>query len=86
MRTNGAIGVNKEDRRLLNERTTRDKASAAILARPGEMAFVVFDESVRQGLKQIEGCFHREPVKEGETPEALAEKIGAPPAGARGGR
>jgi fumarate reductase flavoprotein subunit len=44
------------------------------------MAYLVFDEGVRKSLKQIEGYFHLDLVKEGETPEALAKQIGAPPA------
>ena len=57
VRGNGAIVVNKEGKRFMNELTTRDKASAAILAQTGKTAFLVFDESVRQSLKQIEGIF-----------------------------
>jgi fumarate reductase flavoprotein subunit len=43
------------------------------------MAYLVFDEGVRQSLKQINGYFHLEMVKEGETPEALAAAIKVPP-------
>jgi fumarate reductase flavoprotein subunit len=80
VRGNGAIVVNQEGKRFMNEMTTRDKASAAILAQTGKKAYMVFDEGVRKSLKQIEGYFHLELVQEGETPEALAGKIGAPPA------
>ena len=79
VRGNGAIVVNQVGRRFMNELTTRDKASAAILAQPGQMAYLVFDEGVRQSLKQIDGYFHLELVKEGETPEALAAAIKVPP-------
>jgi fumarate reductase flavoprotein subunit len=79
VRGNGAILVNHEGKRFVNELTTRDKASAAILAQTGKSAFMIFDEGVRQSLKQIEGYFHLELVKEGETPEALAEQIKVPP-------
>ncbi|MBS1125913.1 MAG: flavocytochrome c [Nitrospirae bacterium] len=79
VRGNGAIVVNQEGKRFMNELTTRDKASAAILAQPGQMAYLVFDEGVRQSLKQIDGYFHLEMVKEGETPEALAAAIKVPP-------
>ena len=80
VRGNGAIVVNQEGKRFMDELTTRDKASAAILAQTGKMAYMVFDEEVRKSLKQIEGYFHLDLVKEGETPEALAAKIKAPPA------
>jgi fumarate reductase flavoprotein subunit len=79
VRGNGAIVVNQEGKRFMNELTTRDKASAAILAQPGQMAYLVFDEGVRRSLKQIDGYFHLEMVKEGETPEALAAAIKVPP-------
>ncbi len=80
VRGNGAIVVNQEGKRFMNELTTRDKASAAILAQTGKMAYMVFDEGVRQSLKQIEGYFHLAMVKEGDTPEALAKAINVPPA------
>jgi fumarate reductase flavoprotein subunit len=78
VRGNGAIVVNQEGKRFMNELTTRDKASAAILAQTGKSAFLVFDEGVRQSLKQIDGYFHLELVKEGETVEALAKAINVP--------
>jgi fumarate reductase flavoprotein subunit len=78
VRGNGAILVNHEGKRFVNELTTRDKASAAILGQTGKSAFMVFDEGVRQSLKQIDGYFHLELVKEGETPEALAAQIKVP--------
>ena len=79
VRGNGAIVVNQEGKRFMNELTTRDKASAAILTQTGKMAYLIFDEGVRQSLKQIDGYFHLELVKEGNTPEALAAAIKAPP-------
>jgi fumarate reductase flavoprotein subunit len=78
VRGNGAIVVNHEGKRFMNELTTRDKASAAILAQTGKSAFMIFDEGVRKSLKQIDGYFHLELVKEGETPEALAAQIKVP--------
>lgn len=80
VRGNGAILVNHEGKRFVNELTTRDKASEAILAQTGKSAFLVFDEGIRKSLKQIDGYFHLELVKEGETPEALAQVVGMPPA------
>jgi fumarate reductase flavoprotein subunit len=79
VRGNGAIMVNREGKRFVNEITTRDAASAAVLAQTGKTAFLVFDEGIRKSLKQIEGYFHLELVKEGETIQALAEKIRVPP-------
>jgi fumarate reductase flavoprotein subunit len=77
VRGNGAICVNREGKRFMNELTTRDKASAAVLRQSGGSAFLIFDETIRRSLKQIEGYFHLELVKSGKTPEELARTIGA---------
>lgn len=79
VRGNGAILVNREGKRFVNELTTRDKASEAILAQTGKSAYMVFDEGIRKSLKQIDGYFHLDLVKEGETPEALAKVLGMSP-------
>lgn len=78
VRGNGAILVNREGRRFFNEIGTRDAVSQAILQQTGKSAFLVFDEGVRKSLKQIDGYFHLELVKEGATPEALAKVLGIP--------
>ena len=78
VRGNGAILVNREGKRFVNELTTRDAASAAILKQTGKSAFLVFDEGIRRSLKQIEGYFHLSLVREGATPAELAAKIGCP--------
>lgn len=80
VRGNGAILVNREGKRFVNELTTRDKASAALLAQKGESAYLVFDNSVRESLKQIEGYMHLHIVNQGQTVSELAEKINVPPA------
>lgn len=79
VRGNGAILVNREGKRFVNELTTRDKASEATLAQTGKSAFLVFDEGIRKSLKQIDGYFHLELVKEGTTPQQLATVLGMPP-------
>jgi len=79
VRGNGAILVNHEGKRFVNELTTRDKASEAILAQTGQSAFLILDEGIRKSLKQIDGYFHLELVKEGNTPEDLAKVLGMPP-------
>jgi fumarate reductase flavoprotein subunit len=80
VRGNGAILVNREGRRFFNEIGTRDAVSQAILHQTGKTAFLVFDEGVRKSLKQIDGYFHLELVKAGDTPEALARALGLPEA------
>jgi len=78
VRGNGAILVNHEGKRFVNEITTRDKASAAILAQKGQSAFLVFDEGIRKSLKQIDGYFHLDLVIEGESLGDLAAKMKVP--------
>lgn len=78
VRGNGAILINREGKRFVNEMTTRDAASAAILAQTGKTAFLVFDKGIRQSLKQIEGYFHLNLVTAGDTIPDLAAKIKVP--------
>ena len=78
VRGNGAILVNHEGKRFVNELTTRDKASAAILAQTGKSAYLVFDEGVRKSLKQIDGYFHLKLVHQGGSVKELAEAIKVP--------
>ncbi len=74
VRGNGAILVNREGKRFVNEITTRDAASAAILNQTGKTAFLVFDEGIRKSLRQIEGYFHLNLVITGDTIADLAAK------------
>ena len=78
VRGNGAILINKDGKRFVNELTTRDKASEAILNQKGKSAYLVFDEGIRKSLKQIDGYFELDLVKEGATPQALAKALGVP--------
>ncbi len=76
VRGNGAILVNKEGKRFVNELETRDVVSAAILEQTDSTCYLLFDQAVRESLKAIEGYISAGIVEEGETPEELAEKIG----------
>ena len=78
VRGNGAILVNREGKRFVNEITTRDKASAAILAQTGGSAYLIFDQSVRESLSKIESFFHLRIVTEAQNITALAGKLGLP--------
>jgi fumarate reductase flavoprotein subunit len=71
----GAIMVNREAKRFVNELTTRDAASAAILQQTGKTVFMIFDGNVRKRLKSIEGYFHLGLAKEAPTLEALAQML-----------
>jgi fumarate reductase flavoprotein subunit len=76
----GAILVNREGKRFVNEITTRDATSAAVLQQTGKTAFLIFDEGLRKKMTLMEGYFHLSFVKRGATPEALAQAIGVDPA------
>ena len=78
VRGNGAILINHEGKRFVNELTTRDKASEAILQQTGKSAYLIFDEAIRKSLKQIDGYFHLELVKEGATIKELAAALKMP--------
>lgn len=80
VRGNGAILINHEGKRFVNELTTRDKASEAILQQTGKSAYLIFDEAIRKSLKQIDGYFHLELVKEGATLKDLAAALKMPAA------
>ena len=79
MRGVGAIMVNRDGKRFVDEMTTRDKSSAAVLQQKGQTGFLFFDQSIRDSMKLVEGYFHLDLVKEGATLQELAAKIGAPP-------
>ena len=80
VRGNGAILVNRDGKRFVNEITTRDKAAAAILAQKNGSAFLIFDDSVRKSLKKIEGYIYLHFVLEGQTVTELAQKLEVPAA------
>ncbi len=76
VRGNGAILVNREGNRFVNEITTRDKAAAAILNQKGGSAFLVFDDAIRKSLKKIESYVNLGFVLESSTLAGLAEQAG----------
>ena len=80
VRGDGAILVNQDGVRFVNEMLTRDAVSAAELEQPGCYAYVVFDQRLRDGLKAIEKYVKNGLTVQADTPEALAEKIGCDPA------
>ena len=76
VRGNGAILVNYEGRRFINEIETRDVVSDAELSQTNQAAFLVFDQSVRESLSAIDGYYNKGFLLEGETVEALAQVMG----------
>ncbi|SLL05442.1 succinate dehydrogenase subunit A [Mycobacteroides abscessus subsp. abscessus] len=75
VRGEGAIMVSAEGKRFTNELDTRDKVTAAINELPEKSAYLVFDSGVKSRAKAIEQYEKLGFVLEGETIEALAEKM-----------
>lgn len=78
VRGNGAILVNKEGQRFVNELETRDVVSAAILEQTDGQCYLVFDQSVRESLAAIEGYISAGIVFQGDDLVALATEIQVP--------
>ncbi|MDF9841719.1 MULTISPECIES: flavocytochrome c [unclassified Paenibacillus] len=76
VRGDGAILVNTEGKRFTNELLTRDVVSQNILAQPGKVAYLIFNDELRANLKATEVYFGMDLVKEGSTPAELAQQIG----------
>lgn len=76
VRGNGAILVNTEGKRFVNELETRDKVSAAILEQPGQKSYLLFDQDVRESLSAIEKYIKEGIVVQADSIEELAQKAG----------
>ena len=76
VRGEGAILVNREGKRFINELETRDVVSKAELAQTGKSAFLIFDQGTRENLSAINGYVKKGLTKESDTVEGLAKIIG----------
>ena len=75
VRGEGAILVNRDGKRFIDELETRDVVSKAILSQKGKSAFLIFDEDIRTKLKAADGYVKKGFAVEG-TLEEIAAKIG----------
>jgi len=75
VRGEGAILVNRDGKRFIDELETRDVVSKAILNQKGKSAFLIFDEGIRTKLKAADGYVKKGFAVEG-TLEEIATKIG----------
>lgn len=80
VRGDGAILVNQEGKRFIDELQPRDVVSAAELEQTGGYAYIIFDQRLRDGLKAIEKYVSIGITVQSDTIEGLAEQIGADPA------
>lgn len=75
----GAVMVNVKGERFVNELTTRDRASDAILAQPERSAWLVFDSQLYKKAKMVHGYDHLGMLRKADTVEGLAKAMGADP-------
>lgn len=73
----GAILVNQQGKRFVNELTTRDKATAAVLQQTGGHAYLVFDGSTRKKMHMFHGYEELGLVREAASLDKLAAVMGA---------
>ena len=76
VRGEGAVLINRDGKRFINELETRDVVSKAELAQKGKSAFLVFDQGIREKLKAADGYVKKGFAKEANTLEELGKKIG----------
>lgn len=75
VRGNGAILINKDGKRFVNELFTRDVVSKAILSQKDKVAYLFFDDGMRKSLKATEEYFNMELVTEAANVSELADKL-----------
>ena len=78
VRGEGAILVDHQGKRFVNELNTRKVVSNAITNTPEHSAFLIFDQGVRDRVKAIEFYDSIHLVIHGNTIEELAESINVP--------
>jgi fumarate reductase flavoprotein subunit len=76
VRGEGAILVNREAKRFINELETRDVVSKAILSQEGKTAFLILDQHIVDNMAAIKKYKDSGLLTEAATIKELAEKIG----------
>lgn len=79
VRGEGAILVNNQGQRFVNELNTRKNVTAAIDGLGGTGAYLIFDRDIRARVKAIEFYDHIGLVKTGQSLEELAKEISVDP-------
>ena len=80
IRGDGAILVNQEGKRFVNELETRDNVSAAELAQEGGYAYTILDQKMMDASSTYNSYFTKGYAVQADTCEELAEKLGIDPA------
>ena len=78
LRGDGAILVNGEGKRFIDETGTRDVVSAAEIAQPGSFSWLVVDQRMVDASAVIKGYINRGFTRQGDTYEALGKAIDVP--------
>ncbi|MDO3413030.1 flavocytochrome c [Saccharibacillus sp. CPCC 101409] len=78
VRGEGAILVNADGQRFVNEMDTRDNVTAAITKLDGRAAYLIFDSGVKSRAKAVEQYEKMGFVKTGDSIEALADEMNLP--------
>ncbi len=78
LRGDGAILVNAEGNRFIDEVGTRDVVSAAEIAQPGSFSWLVVDQKMVDASSVIQGYINKGFMLSGDTVEALAEALEIP--------
>ena len=76
LRGDGAILINEEGQRFIDEVGTRDVVSAAEIAQTGSYSWLVVDQAMVDASSVIQGYIKKGYTFEGKTYEELAEQIG----------
>ena len=78
LRGDGAILVNANGERFIDEVGTRDVVSAAEIAQPDSFSWLVVDQKMVDASSVIQGYITRGLMLQGDTYEALANELGIP--------
>lgn len=76
VRVGGAILVNSDAKRFVDELLTRDIVSASIIDQPDSYAYLVFDQQLRERFTTIESYVKNNIVVEADSIENLAKELG----------
>ncbi len=78
LRGDGAILVNAEGRRFIDEVSTRDVVSAAEIAQTGSFSWLIVDQRMVDASSVIQGYINRGYTRSGDSWEDLAAKLEVP--------
>ena len=80
LRGDGAILVNANGERFIDEVDTRDVVSAAEIAQPGSYSWLIVDQAMADASSVIQGYIKKGYTKTGATYEELAKELDVDPA------